>query len=150
MKKIIIVLVIFCSSFSYSQCELKLVEIINSLSLNESEFETLAFKKGFSFDYSLGAFLCDIAFVDGSHAQLERKYREGILNVGYTFTSKLLYLAFKEELELRGKTLEVIKLDYGQMRNYIYSNKLVSILNNTYVGENKKINFYSVIVSRAP
>lgn len=100
MKKIILLIFIFNINFTFAQCEMDFKEILNSLLLNSTEFDTYVLNKGFYFDSELKKYVCNLDNDEYLYSNvIEHSKESKKLTVTYSTHSKETYLLNKTQIE---------------------------------------------------
>lgn len=137
MKKFILLFFIFNINFTSAQCELDFKEILSSLLLNSTEFDTYVLKKGFYFDSELKKYVCNLDNDKYLYSNVIEQSKEGKkLTVTYSTHSKETYLLNKSQVE---KTdLEFVSSNIVNNLNvflYKHNNITATLASETYEDE---------------
>jgi len=97
MKKLIFSFFLLISFNSNAQCELNFITILNSATLNASDFETYYLSKGFEYYSENNMFACLNSDGSGISNSIQRTITE-TLSINYSTKSKDTYLSIKEEI----------------------------------------------------
>lgn len=143
-KNIVLILFVFSMQFCYTQCLLTFNELKKSTNYNQSDFETFALKKGFSYNSYLDAFVCDNEYSQGANVQLRRYNGENNSNlIQYIFFQKSQYLDYKTALENKGRLENTNVENNSLISKYIYDNRLVMLTTKTI----ESITVYLIAIS---
>lgn len=145
MKKIILLLLLFISIKSNSQCKISFDDIYKSASLSFSQFETFALNNGYSYNSQSHDYMCDIEYMKDAHPLLDRSENKNkLVIISHFFFQKSTYLSYKSFLETNGKYINANNDNNSLTQAYDYNGDYIVLKTTTYGNTNS----YSIILGK--